>query len=103
MGIDDDHAFNDYCHTIFWELDNLTRLDPESNELPGWCNLGLDVSKIVIVHGETNIPDWLQLYVSLGGCVLMSMQCFATHAEFGFCFKHFPNISKHRVFASEVV
>ena len=58
MGIDDDHAFDDdNGHTNSWEFNNLTRLDLESNEIPGWCNLGLDVPKIVIVHGETNIPD----------------------------------------------
>ena len=81
MGIDDDHAFDvNNGHNNFWEFDNLTRLDPESNEIPGWCDSGLDVPKIVIVHGETNIPDWVQLYVSLGGCFPMSMQCFTTHA-----------------------
>ena len=64
--------------------------------IPGWCDSGLDVPKIVIVHGETNIPDWVQLDVSLGGCFLMSMQCFTTHAEFGYCLKHFPNNSMHK-------
>ena len=96
MGIDDDLAFDDYGHNNCWEFNNLTRFDPESNEIPGGCNLGLDVPKIVIVHGETNIPDWVQLYVSPGGCFLMSMQCFTTHAEFGYCLKHFPNISMHK-------
>ena len=26
----------------------------------------------------------------------MSMQCFTTHAKFGYCLKHFPNISMHK-------
>ena len=63
MSIEDGRAFDDCGHNIFWEFNNLTRLDPESNGIPGWCNLGLDVPKIVIVHGETNISDWVQLYV----------------------------------------
>ena len=96
MGIDDDHAFDDYGHNNFGEFNDLTRLDPESNDIPGWCNLGLDVPKIVIVHGETNTTDWVKLYVSLGGCFLMFMQCFTTHAEFGYCLKHFPKISMHK-------
>ena len=51
MGIDDSHAFDvNNGHNNFWEFYNLTRLDPESNEIPGWCDFGLDVHKIVIVH-----------------------------------------------------
>ena len=90
------HLMPTMATTTVGSSTNLTRLDPESNEIPGWCNLGLDVPKIVIVHGETNIPHWVQLYVSLGGCFLMSMQCFAAHAEFGYCLNHFPKISMHK-------
>ena len=51
MGIDDDHAFDaNNGHDMFWEFNNLTCLDPESNEIPGWCDSGLDVPRIVIVH-----------------------------------------------------
>ena len=97
MGIDDDHAFDvNSSQKHFWEFDNLTLLDPESNEIPACCDSGLDVPKIVIVHGKTNIPDWVKLYVSLGGCFLMSMQCFITHADSGYCLKHFPKIIMHK-------
>ena len=60
------------------------RLDMESEEIPGFTRLAMDVLKIVIIHDEKAVPDWLRIYISLGGCFLISARCFTTCGTAGF-------------------
>jgi hypothetical protein len=47
----------------------------------------------VIIHDEKAIPPWLNIYIYLGGCFLMSTQFFTTCGKAGLCLKHVPKIS----------
>ena len=97
-GSDADHAFDDdNVYKNFWMF-NISRVDMDSGQLPGFTELALDVHKIVIVHDKKKIPCWLQMYVYLGGCFLMSTQCFTTGGKAGFCLKHVPKVNKGKKF-----
>ena len=52
-------------------FNDFSRLDMESEEIPGFTLLAMDVPKIVIIHDEKTVPDWLRIYISLGGCFLI--------------------------------
>ena len=94
-GSDADHAFDDdnLRSKNFWMFNDFSPVDMESGEIPGFNRLALYVPKIVIIHDEKTIPCWLKMYVYVGGCFLMSTQCFTTCGEAGFCVKHVPNIA----------
>jgi hypothetical protein len=58
-------------------FNDFSPVDMESGDIPSFNNrLAVDVPKIVIIHDQKTIPYWLQMYVYLGGCFLMSTQCF---------------------------
>jgi hypothetical protein len=94
-GSDADHAFDDdnVSSNTFWMFKYFSRVEIKSGEIPGFTCLALDVPKIVIIHDEKAIPLWLNTYIYLGGCFLMSTQFFTTCGKAGFCLKHVPNIS----------
>ena len=100
-GSDADHAFDDDNNVDsknFWMFNKVSRVDMQSGQIPGFTELALDVPKIVIVHEIKSIPYWLQMYVYLGGCFLMSTQCFTTSGKDGFCLKHVPKVNKGKKF-----
>jgi hypothetical protein len=90
-----DQAFDDdnVSSENFWMFNKVSRVHMESGKIPGFTELALDVPKIVIIHDKKTIPWWLQMYVYLGGCFLMSTQCFTTGGKAGFCLKHVPKVN----------